>query len=998
MNKNKDMSLNEEFLQSKKYYINETSFGLLMRKRIYKVLLICSNYDSFLLEEDGRIDEQIFIEYVGLNLRYPPTFIQANNSQKAFRILQKGTIDLVILMLNLADGDPFALANKIKKQYPKKPIVVLTHFSREVTLKLRNEDLSAIDYVFCWLGQADILLAIIKLIEDRMNVRHDVEIVGVQTILLVEDSIRFYSSYLPNIYKIIFQQSLDFMTEGLNEHQRMLRMRGRPKILLATNYEDAEDLYKTYRNNILGVISDIRYFRNGKQDAQAGIKFCKMLKKDNPYMPLLLQSSEISNKEIAKKMNVEFIYKNSNTLSLELRNYLKKNLAFGDFIFRDPDTQEVITKASSLKELQKKILKVHDSSLAYHIGRNDFSKWLNARALFPIAQIFKPLRPEDFTNIDDIRQYIYHEISKYRINKGRGVISKFDRIAFDEYLIFSRIGEGSLGGKARGLAFIDNIIKKYQIAYQYENVVISIPRTVVLCTDIFDEFMELNNLYEVSLKDITDEEILNHFINAELPDRIIDDLKAFISVIKNPIAIRSSSLLEDSHYQPFAGIYSTYMIPKIESDSKLMLQMLSNSIKSVYASVFYKNSKAYMAATQNEMDEEKMAIILQEICGTRYGNIFYPTISGVARSINFYPIEPEKTEDGIANIAFGLGRQIVDGGVTLRFSPMYPQKILQLSSPQSALRDTQKDFFALDLIADKCQTSVDDGINLKKIKIRELKDLKPLKFVASSYDLQNNIIRDGINSPGKKIITFSHILKYETFPLSEILQTLLEIGQKEMNKPIEIEFAVDLDPEKKRPSVFNFLQIRPIVDSSDLSGIDLGEVKQEETIIHSKSALGNGIINDIYDIIYVKPESFNAAKSDKIALDVEKRNNEMIEQQKNYILVGPGRWGSSDPWLGIPVKWAQISMARVIIESGLENYRIDPSQGTHFFQNLTSFKVGYFTLNPFINDGFYDIDFLNNQKTIYEDEFIRHIRFEQAIVIKIDGKNKEGVVFKPTIE
>jgi len=948
-----------------------------------------------MIEEDGRIDEQIFNEYVSLNLRYPPIFIQANNAQKAFRILQKESIDLVITMLNLADIDPFALANKIKANYPKIPIVVLTHFSREVSLKLQKEDLSAIDYVFSWLGQADILLAIIKLIEDKMNVKHDVEIVGVQSVLLIEDSIRFYSSYLPNMYKIVFKQSLEFMTEGLNEHQRMLRMRGRPKILLATNYEDAEELYTKYRNNLLGIISDIRYKRGGKQDPQAGIKFCKMVQENDPYMPILLQSSEPENASIAKELNVGFLSKNSKTLTLELRNYLTKHLAFGEFIFRDPNTLEEITRAANLQELQQKILKIPDSSLAYHIARNDFSKWLNARALFPIAQMFKPVRPDDFENLDAIRKYIYEEISKYRINKGRGVISKFDKRRFDEYLIFSRIGEGSLGGKARGLAFIDNLIKKYQIAYQYENVVISIPRTVVLCTDVFDEFMETNNLYKIGLSDLPDEEILNHFIAGNLPVRILDDLKALISVIKNPIAIRSSSLLEDSHYQPFAGIYSTYMIPKIESDAKIMMVLLTNAIKSVYASVYFKSSKAYMAATQNEMDEEKMAIILQEVCGTRYDNVFFPTISGVGRSINFYPIEPEKPEDGIVNIAFGLGKQIVEGGQTLRFSPRYPNKILQLSSPELALRDAQKDFFALDLIAEHCVPSVDDGINMLKMRVHDVKQQHLLKHVASTFDYQNNIIRDGIFYEGKKIITFANILKHSTFPLADILQTLLEIGQKEMNKPIEIEFAVNLDTPKGTPAIFNFLQIRPIVETTHLEGIEVSEENIQNHIVYSESALGNGIIEGVKDFVYIKPESFDPARSKEMALNVEKLNERLIKEKRPYVLIGPGRWGSSDPWLGIPVKWAQIAGARVIVESGMKDYRIDPSQGTHFFQNLTSFKVGYFTINPYINDGSYKLDYLNELMAEYEDEFLRHIKFHDDIVIKIDGKKKQGVIMRP---
>lgn len=988
------MSIYKEFLESKKYYINETAFKLLMKKRIYKVLLICSNYDAYMLEEDGRIDEQIFIEYASLNLRYPPVFIQANSSQKAFRILKRDNIDLVMTMLSIGDIDAFAMAKKIKEEYSNIPIVVLTQFMREVRLKLQNEDLSAIDYVFSWLGNADLLLAIIKLIEDKMNVVHDVEIVGVQTILLVEDSIRFYSSYLPTIYKIILQQSQIFMKEAVNEHQRMLRMRGRPKILLATTYEEAIQLYEKYKHNMLGVISDIRYPKGDIVDPHAGIKLCKEIRKDNEFMTFVLQSAEIENAKLADELHVGYLDKNSKNLSFELRNKIIKHFAFGDFIFRYPDSQEEAGRAHDLKELQNIIYKIPDESLEYHIRRNDISKWLNARALFSIAEIFRPIRRADFKSLNGVRDYMYNEISKFRINKGRGIISKFDKAKFDEYSIFSRIGEGSLGGKARGLAFIDSIIKKYQIFYQYDNVLITIPRTVVLSTDIFDEFMESNKLYNIALSESSDEEILLQFLDAPLPGWINEDLTAFLSVIKNPIAIRSSSVLEDSHYQPFAGIYSTYMIPKIESNQQKMMEMLTNAIKSVYASVFFKSSKAYMEATSNVIDEEKMGIILQEVCGAKYGDKFYPTISGVARSINFYPIGLEKSEDGIAKIALGLGRIIVGGGMTLRFSPKYPKKIIQLSTPDSSLRDTQKFFYALDLNENSFVPSIDDGVNIKKLRIKDAEKDNSLKFVASTYDYENNVIRDGIHYDGKKIITFSNVLNHETFPLADILHNLLEIGEKEMNNPIEIEFAVNLDPPKGTPKIFSFLQIRPIVENYESLGLKLDKINQNDTIIYSTSALGNGVIDDVFDFVYVKPEAFNAAESDKIALEVEKINDQFKNENKNYVLVGPGRWGSSDPWLGIPVKWPQISAARVIVESGLDNYRIDPSQGTHFFQNLTSFRVGYFTINPFIEDGFYNLDYLKKYKPVFENKYIRHIRFELPIVIMIDGKHNIGLIYK----
>lgn len=987
-----------QVLEEQKYYFAETPFNQLMKRRISKVLLICSTYDAFTMEEDGRIDEQIFMEYVSLNLRYPPHFIHATTADLAIEILSEEKIDLVIAMPSVGNMDAFELAKKIKSGYKEIPIVVLTAFSREVSLKLRHEDLSAIDYVFSWLGNADILLAIIKLIEDKMNVEEDVFDVGVQTILLVEDSVRFYSSYLPNIYKIIFQQAKTFIREGLNEHQQMLRMRGRPKILLARNYEEAVGLYEKYKSHLLGIITDMSYERQGVRDQKAGIKLCEKVKADDQYMPILMQSSEIKNKLIAKLIKVGFIHKGSKTLSMELRTFIKEYFAFGDFKFMDPDTNRVIASASDLRSLQEAVFQVPDKSLLYHFQRNHFSKWLNARALFPVAEIFKYFRIEDFDDMEHIKHFIFETIANFRRNKGRGIISKFYRDRYDEYQIFSRIGEGSLGGKARGLAFVDSVIKRNWLLDKFENIIVTIPRTVVLSTDVFDEYMESNNLYRIGLSDLPDEEILARFVSADIPVRIHKDLDSFIRVMNNPIAVRSSSLLEDSHYQPFAGIYATYMIPLIKSDECAMLEMLSNAIKSVYASVFYKDSKAYMNATSNMIDEEKMAIVLQEVCGKAYGDRFYPTISGVARSVNFYPIEPEKPEDGIVNICFGLGKYVMEGDTTLRFSPKYPKKILQLSTPEMTLRETQKKFYNLDLDCKHFTVSTDDGVNLNYERIKEVEKDSSLRFVASTYDFQNNIIRDGINSEGKKIITFANILKYGTFPLPEIISSLLEVSQREMNNPVEIEFAINLDVPPDQPKIFNVLQIRPIVNNKEKIDADFSTISKHDTIITSHSVLGNGIISGIKDFVYVKPDCFQPSKTREIASLLGALNDTFTASNKNYILVAPGRWGSSDPWLGIPVKWPQISAARLIVESGLEKYRIDPSQGTHFFQNLTSFKVGYFTINPFINDGWYDLDFLSKSKAIYEDEFIRHIEFEHPVVIKIDGQKNIGMVMKPEID
>lgn len=1001
MDNNKKQIINPEciskkgVLESYGFDFSDTSFDLLMQIRIHKVLLVCSNYDAFMLEEDGRIDEQIFIEYVSLNLRYPPVFVQVDSAEEAFQRLEDENIDLVITMWGKGDMDAFELSRQIKRVHKNIPIVILTYFSREVSELIDKEDLSAIDYIFCWLGNANLLLAIIKLIEDKMNAEHDIIEIGVQAIILVENSIRFVSSYLPNLYTIILNQSKEFQQEALNEHQVMMRMRGRPKILLATNFEEAVELYEKYKHNVLGIISDITFNRKGKRDIEAGIRLCKLVKKDNVNMPFVLQSSNIKYEKVAKGMGIDFLYKYSKNLSIELRDFIIQNLAFGPFIFYDPDTKKEIARAANLQEFQKVLMRISDDCLEYHTSRDHFSKWLNARALFSIAQMFKYLHTDDFGSLDEIRKFLNMSISCFRLGKGRGVIAKFERKTYDEYSVFSRIGEGSIGGKARGLAFVNSLIKNKELFSRYKDVTITIPRTVVLCTDVFDEFMEKNDLYQVGLSDLDDEEILQSFTKAELPRWIYKDMNAFLKVSGNiPVAVRSSSKLEDSHYQPFAGIYSTYMIPP-HHDSKVMVAKLAEAIKQVYASVYFKSSKAYMTATSNVIDEEKMGIILQEVCGNQYDNRFYPTISGVARSLNFYPIGSEKPEDGIANVAMGLGKLVVDGGATLRFSPKYPRKILQLSSPELALRESQKNYYALDMDMDSFVPSVDDGVNILSLLVREAKNDNTLKWVASTFDFENNILRNGYSGSGKPVITFSNILEHNAFPLAEILRDLLEIGQNQMNNPIEIEFAVNMDTPEGSPKVFSFLQIRPVVNDEQFDSIILDDVKSEDALIISNSALGNGVLNGIRDLVYVKPDAFNASFNEKIADDIDKLNTKFAGEGKNYILTGPGRWGSTDHWLGIPTKWTQISQARVIIESGLDNYRIDPSQGTHFFQNLTSFRVGYFTINPFINDGYYDIEFLNSMEAVYEDDFIRHIRFSEPLLVVIDGKNRKGVIYKP---
>ena len=970
----------------------DTPFANLMNKRIYNVLLIATKYDSFMLEDDGRVDEQIFNEYTSLSLRYPPRFTQVTTEEEALNELKNRNFELIICMPNMDNRDIFAAASEIKVHYPNIPIVVLTPFSKEVSKRIANEDLSAIDYVFSWLGNSELLLAIIKLIEDKMNAPDDTASVGVQIILLVE-SIRFYSSALPHLYKFVLEQSQMFAKEALNDHQRTLRMRGRPKIKLARNYEEAVRIFDQYRDNMLGIISDMSFMHNGVKDPYAGYKFGQYVRKTGLIIPFVLESSEASNHIYAKELNASFIDKNSKSYPQDLKKKIMQRFGFGDFVILNPHTKEEIMRIKDLKDLQKKVFQIPDDSLVYHLSRNHFSRFFYSRAMFPPAEVLKHVDVSDYKDMDEARKLIFDLIVQYRRMKNTGVVAVYQKDRFDEYSNFARIGDGSLGGKGRGLAFIGAMVKRYP-KLESDNFAVNIPKTVVICTDIFDEFMETNELYPVALGDADDETILRYFLRASLPSRLIEDLMAFFDVVKSPIAVRSSSLLEDSHYQPFAGIYSTYMVPKIEEKYD-MLRTVSDAIKAVYASVFYKDSKAYMTATSNLIDQEKMAIVLQEVVGSRYNDHFYPTMSGVARSLNFYPIGNEKAEDGIANIALGLGKYIVDGGQTLRFSPRHPHSILQMSTMDFALRETQTRFYALDLKNMAEAFSVDDAFNLVKLGLKDADAEGSLKYIVSTYDPYDQIIRDGYYPGGRKILSFVNILQHDVFPLADTLDQILRIGQQEMGRPVEIEFAVNMDPSDHTRATFYLLQIRPIVDNKEIMDEDLSLVKNEETILSSTSVLGHGIVGDVQDIIYVKTGAFNSSNNQLIAYEIEKMNRSFTDQEKGYVLVGPGRWGSSDSWLGIPVKWPHISNARVIVECGLENYRVDPSQGTHFFQNLTSFGVGYFTVNPFKGDGWFDEAFLNAQPAVEETEYLRHVHFDAPITIKMDGKKSLGVVLKP---
>ncbi|MEE3445235.1 MAG: PEP/pyruvate-binding domain-containing protein [Prevotella sp.] len=991
-----------------KFYLKDVSFVNLMTRRIFNVLIVANPYDAFMLEDDGRIDEKIFDEYMELGMRYPPTFTQVSTTEEANEVLRTTDIDLVICMPGNADNDAFAVAREVKAAHPNIPCVVLTPFSHGITKRIENEDMSMFDYVFCWLGNTNLIMSIIKLLEDKMNIEHDIREAGVQMILLVEDNIRFYSSVLPNLYNYILAQSKRFSTEALNPHAAAQRKRGRPKVVLATNYEEAMEIYEKYHENTLGVISDTRFPMHitpgrlshvEEGDPEAGLKLLREIRRRDEYVPLILDSKETLNRAKAEAEGFHFIDKNSTKMNVDLHHLMEEHMGFGDFIFRDPKTKEEVARVSSLKELQDIIFKIPNDSMLYHVSRNHMSRWLTARAIFPVSAFLKHVTWHKLQDVDAHRQIIFDAIVQYRRMKNIGVVAVFDRLKFDHYSHFARIGEGSLGGKGRGLAFLDRIIKRHPELNQFEGAEVSIPKTVVLCTDFFDEFMEKNNLYPIALSDAPDEEILKHFLRAQLPDSLIADFFTFFDAVKSPIAVRSSSLLEDSHYQPFAGIYSTYMIPLLP-DKYEMLRMLACAIKGVYASVYYKDSKAYMLATQNVIDQEKMAVILQEVVGKQYGDLYYPNFSGVLRSLNYYPIGDEKAEEGIASLALGLGKYIVDGGQTLRVSPYHPTQVLQTSEMETALSETQTRFYALDMSHVGDDFKVDDGFNIKNLRVKQADADGSLNFIASTYDPVDQLIRDGLYEGGRKIISFCGVLQQGIFPLPELLQMAQKYGSEEMRRPVEIELAGNLNPDKT--GTLYLLQIRPIVDSKQVLDEDLQKIPDSDCLLRSNNSLGHGISEDVIDVVYVKAgEDFTAANNPMIASHIERINQKFLNGEyasedgtvgTNYILVGPGRWGSSDYWLGIPVKWPHISAARVIVETGLKNYHVDPSQGTHFFQNLTSFGVGYFTINTYTGDGIFQQDVLDALPAIEETEYVRHVRFDHPLKVMMDGKKQTGVV------
>ena len=980
--------------------LNSTDYESLINYRIRKILMICSSYDAFILEEDGQIEAQIYQEYIELNLSNPPKFIWVHTAAEARELLNTVVgIDMVMCMYNVTDKEVFKLASEMKVERPTLPFVLLTHFSKEVYRRLALQDTSGIDHMFCWHGNADLIVAIVKLFEDLKNAEHDILGVGVQAILLVEDSVRYYSTYLPELYKLILAQTREFMAETINEQQRKIRKRSRPKILLATNLDDAMAMYEKYKSNLLGVISDVGFtVHKGeapeKEKLDAGIDLVKHIKADDPMMPILLQSSQDSISIEAERLGVGFLRKYSKTLMLQLSDYIKEEFAFGDFVFRDADRMEY-GRAANLKELEKMMREVPDDILLANTSKNMFSKWFLARGLFTLGVKFKTVSESHFASVEELRDYVSQQIHDFHALTGRGVIARFDSDNYGRHIWFSRMGEGSLGGKARGLAFLNSMVYKHNLASKYDNVKISIPRTVVIATDYFDQFIVENDLQYVIDSDISDEEILSEFVAARLPEELIDQLRVFVDSVRSPLAVRSSSKLEDSSYQPFAGVYSTYMIPLVENRNQ-MLRMLGKAIKSVYASVFYSGSRTYIQTTANLLSEEKMAVVVQSICGSEHEGLYYPMMSGVARSVNFYPIGNEKPEDGIVDLAFGLGKTVVDGGNTLRFSPKYPKKILQLSEPKLALRDTQKMMYALDLRPGAFKISLNEGVNLAHSPVADiLPRYSHPELVASTFSMENNRMLPGISARGPRVISFDSILKYGRYPLAQIIRDILNLCKEALMCDVEMEFAADLDyRHNDNALVLKLLQVRPVGEYGLDNNVSIEDALKslDKVLVKSSKALGSGHMENITHVIHVPSDSFDSARTKEMAAEIARFNNMVKNEGGSYLLVGPGRWGSSDPWLGIPVLWSDISEARVIVESAIPGYQIEPSQGTHFFQNITSLGVGYLTVDTVRSDGLIDEKALSELETVCEGEFTRLCKAPDGLDAYIDRSSNEAIV------
>ncbi len=964
------------------------SFSL-MSRRISRILLVCNNYDNFSLEEEGRLDLRISREYSELNLSNPPVFERAETTSGALEKAERGErFDLIIAMYNSGEVDVFDFSRQMKAICPETPIVLLASYSREVWRKMRQQDSSHIDYAFCWSGSTDLILAIIKLLEDSLNADADILEGGVQCILLVEDSVRYYSTYLPLLYKLVLQQNIAALDDALNEDQQIFRKRARPKILLATNYDDAVSLFERYKDQLLGVISDIGFVRHKgdtpeSEKLDAGVDLCRQIRSEVPKMPILMQSSQESMRSVAERLGAGFLHKQSKMLTHELGEYIGREFGFGDFVVTDKYLHQ-IARASDLQGAEHIISTIPDNYLSTLQSKNYISRWLLARGIFAVGEQIKNTVYPDAASL---REDVVRRIHDYRMGQGLGVVARFNPDTYNDTIGFARLGEGSLGGKARGLAFLSHILYKYNLYDKWKDVRVLVPRTLAISSDFFDRFILENGLQYVINSDLSDSDLLTQFVSSTLPAELVAALRVFIREVDKPLAVRSSSKLEDSYYQPFAGVYSTYMIPRTENEDQ-QLRLLGNAIKSVYASVYYASSRGYITATANVISEEKMGIILQEVCGTEDDGYYFPTVSGSARSLNFYPVGYEKAEEGIAKITFGLGKAVVDGEQVLRFSPSHPRNVVQTSTPELTMRDTQQVMYALNLQPGKFKTSVDDAVNLERIPISECGRFKAFSKVASTFDYQNGRIVDSAMAEGPKAVTFAHILRYDTFPLADILKQMLQIATDEMKCSVEIEFAADLDNR-----VFHMLQIRPISSDGLRSEVDWDKVSCEHVLVRSSSSLGTGWITDVKDIVYVKRDSFDKMRTAEIAAEITALNTRFRNQGVSYLLIGYGRWGTHIPSLGIPVDWSDISEAKALVECSLEDFRVDPSQGSHFFQNLTSFNVGYVSVDEFSRkDDFIDHQALMALPALSESEFVRHIRLEKPLQLCVDGRTGKALI------
>lgn len=973
-----------------------------MSKRVRRILLVCNNYDSFALEEDGRIDVQIAQEYAELNLSNPPSIVRAETPCEALDIVEsqksnvesQDSFDLILVVYSAGGNEVWDFAKQAKTLLPECPIVLLSSFSKEVHRRIEQQDTSYIDYLFNWNNSTDLIIAIIKLIEDRLNAEHDILDEGVRAILLVEDSVRYYSTYLPLLYKLVLQQNTIAIRDALNEKQQLLRKRARPKMLMATCYDEAVELYRRYSKNIIGVISDIGFVIHkgdpaSSEKLDAGVDLCRLIREENPTMPFLMQSSQESMRSIARQLKVGFVVKKSKTLLQEVSEYIEREFGFGDFIARDPRTGKEIARASDLEGFERIISTISPAAFRRLSDNNYLSKWLFARGLFSVGRPVSALKIQDETDIEHIRQTNIRLIHDYRINQALGVVAKYAPDTYNDTIWFARCGDGAMGGKGRGLAFLNHMLQKYDLYDKWQDVRVFVPRTMVITTEYFDRFIHDNGLQYVINADLTDEEILSEFVAAMLPLELREALRHFIRVTQRPLAVRSSSKLEDSYYQPFAGVYSTYMIPNTENEDQ-QLRMLSKAVKSVYASVYFAASRGYIVSTGNVPSEEKMAIVLQEVCGEQEGNYYFPVISGVARSINFYPVGKEKPEDGIVKIAYGLGKAVVDGEQVLRFSPKYPKNVLQTSTVDLAMRETQQSMLALSLSPERFKTSVDDAVNLERIPIHECGQFESLKLIASTYDRENMRIVDSCYPDGPRIVTFAQQLKFNTFPLTAIVQQLLDIAQQEIKTPVEIEFAINLEHD---PQIFHVLQIRPISADSLTANVNWDNIDESDAFLRSANALGIGQIDDVRDIIYLRRDAFDILRTREMSQTIREWNRRMQQEGKQYLLIGYGRWGSQIPTLGVPVVWGDISEAKAIAECSLENFRIEPSQGSHFFQNLTSFNVGYMNIDPWARpEDLLDTDVLDAMPAVEETDLVRHVRLEKPLEMYIDGFNSRAMV------